>query len=48
MLLLKVFGHLTATVVKNRNSVYWLMDDIDLHSLPGADEVSGDVVVAGQ
>jgi len=24
------------------------MDDIDLHPLPGADEVSADVVVAGQ
>jgi len=24
------------------------MDEIDLHPLPGADEVSGDVVVAGQ
>jgi hypothetical protein len=33
---------------KIRNSVYWLMDDIDLHPLPGADEVSADVVVAGQ
>jgi hypothetical protein len=33
---------------KIRNSVYWLMDDINLHPLPGADEVSGDVLVAGQ
>jgi len=32
----------------DRNSVRWLMLDIDVHPLPGAGEVSGDVMVGDQ
>jgi hypothetical protein len=32
----------------DRNSVRWLMLDIDIHPLPGAGEVSGDVMVGDQ
>jgi hypothetical protein len=32
----------------DRNSEHWLMFDIDLHPLLGADEVSGDLIFGGQ
>jgi hypothetical protein len=32
----------------DRNSLWWLMCATDLHPLPGAEELSGDVMIVGQ
>jgi hypothetical protein len=42
-----IMGEFSIIASLSRKSVHWLMFDIDLHQLLGADEVNGDVRVAG-